>query len=45
MGGSLIALGVLVLLFTYSKKHGWDKDCLTGSLIAISAGLLINWIG
>jgi hypothetical protein len=45
MGSSLIVLGVLALLFAYSKKHGWDRDCLIGSLVAISAGILINWIG
>lgn len=40
MGGSLIALGFIALGCSYSKRHGWDRDCLIGSAMAIIAGLV-----
>lgn len=40
MGGSLIALGFIALSCSYSKRHGWDRDCLIGSAMAIIAGLV-----
>lgn len=44
MGGPLITLGVFALLFGHSKKHGWDRDCLIGGVVAIVAGVVINLI-
>lgn len=41
MGGSLITIGVLALMFGYSRKHGWDRDCLIGGTVAIAAGVAI----
>jgi uncharacterized membrane protein HdeD (DUF308 family) len=40
MGGTLIVVGVIALLFSRSKKRGWDRDCLIGGIVAIIAGII-----
>ncbi len=41
MGGWLLALGFVGLTLSYSKKKGWDRDCLIGGIIGIGAGIVI----
>lgn len=39
MGGYLLMLGTLALCFSYSKRSGWDRDCLVGAFLCTAAGI------
>ena len=41
MGAMLVALGVLALMCSHSKKWGWERDCVIGGIIGIVVGVVL----